>query len=60
MTNKSQNCEVSGTRWGMAITKHLYIRPKSKCKGFPILNYVGVQIESYNTTTIRIVFWEKQ
>ena len=60
MTNKSQNCEVSGTRWGMAITKHLHIRSKPKCKGFPILNYVRVQIGSYNTPTIRIAFWEKQ
>ena len=60
MTNKSQNYEIAGTRWGMALTKHLHVRAKPKCKGFSILNYVRMQVGSYNTTTIRIGFWEKQ
>jgi len=59
MTNKAQNCEVAGTRWGMALTKHLYVRVKPKGKGFSILNYVRVQVGSYNTTTIRAAFWRR-
>ena len=60
MTNKSQNYEVAGTRGGMTLTKHLYVRSKPEYKGFSILNYVMMQVGSYNTTTIRTGFWEKQ